>query len=595
MSGNWIRLSVMGVLFVTRLALGAEFYVAPDGSDAGPGTKSKPFATVERGRDAARELIKQGLKEDVTVYLRGGTYYIMDPVVFDSRDTGSENCSVTYAAFPGEQPLISGGRVIKTRWEKVDDSIWKTHLPDVKAGAWWFRSLYIEGKRLTYRNHHKIEAKTWVYSVLQPDTTADPKLVRSVYDWAMDRESGTLYYNAGKEDPNGKEFIAPKATELLIIQGLQEKPIKNLIFEDILFSHTYWPLPEKGLRDAWAGAILFRSGWKFGKDDIGKPIEMSAAIEVEFAHNCVFKNCRISQVEGHGIGLGRGTRECRVAGCELSDIGCCGIVDGWWGNMPYQPKGRIWLPRKKRIPFSSRKETAIHYWGEEAFQPVRNMITDNWVHHCGVYYKSGMGIKSIGVHNPWIEHNLVHDIGYSGIGVSDWTLNPRPGVDVPGKSMIAANNIYRCLTSSLNDGGTIYISNWFSSEMAINDRNYGITVIGNYLHDSNGLGSGGIYLDEIAFNLLALENVIPKTFIHANRQATVGLPPAKTGNIKPDYKGEIDTHLFSRNRNAKHVDLAAVKSVTGPREPHRTKLGLLNTLGKAQAIENHATATQSAR
>lgn len=32
----------------------AEFFVSPSGNDTNPGTEAKPFATLERGRDAAR-------------------------------------------------------------------------------------------------------------------------------------------------------------------------------------------------------------------------------------------------------------------------------------------------------------------------------------------------------------------------------------------------------------------------------------------------------------------------------------------------------------------------------------------------------------
>ena len=55
---------------VVRLP-GADYYVSPKGSDNNPGTSEKPFATLERARDAAR-----AAKHDstVTIWLRGGTY-----------------------------------------------------------------------------------------------------------------------------------------------------------------------------------------------------------------------------------------------------------------------------------------------------------------------------------------------------------------------------------------------------------------------------------------------------------------------------------------------------------------------------------------
>ena len=50
----------------------AEFYVSPDGDDNGSGTIDSPFRTLERARDAVRE-INQNMSGDICVYLRGGT------------------------------------------------------------------------------------------------------------------------------------------------------------------------------------------------------------------------------------------------------------------------------------------------------------------------------------------------------------------------------------------------------------------------------------------------------------------------------------------------------------------------------------------
>jgi len=41
-------------------SLGSEFYVSPSGDDRNPGTRVKPFRTLERARDAVREMKKSG-------------------------------------------------------------------------------------------------------------------------------------------------------------------------------------------------------------------------------------------------------------------------------------------------------------------------------------------------------------------------------------------------------------------------------------------------------------------------------------------------------------------------------------------------------
>ena len=54
----------------------AQLYVAPNGSDTNPGTRARPFATLERARDEARRLKQDGKlpKGGLTIWLRGGDY-----------------------------------------------------------------------------------------------------------------------------------------------------------------------------------------------------------------------------------------------------------------------------------------------------------------------------------------------------------------------------------------------------------------------------------------------------------------------------------------------------------------------------------------
>ncbi|MCX7590808.1 MAG: right-handed parallel beta-helix repeat-containing protein, partial [Kiritimatiellae bacterium] len=126
----------------------ADFFVAPDGDDLNPGTRKKPFATLRRARDAVRELKLRhgGLRRNVTVLVRGGTYRLTDPLVFGPADSGTQSFTITYAAMPGEKPVLSGGRVI-AGWKKWEKNLWIAEIPEVKNGAWYFRELFVNGRR----------------------------------------------------------------------------------------------------------------------------------------------------------------------------------------------------------------------------------------------------------------------------------------------------------------------------------------------------------------------------------------------------------------------------------------------------------------
>ena len=137
-----------GLLIVIGVARGtqaddaplADFYVAPGGSDANPGTLKSPFATLEKARDAVRAKIEQGLDRDVLVLVRGGRYELASTITLGPQDSGTAEHGVTYASFPGERPILSGGRVI-TGWQPHRDGIWKA------STSLEFRQLYVNGKR----------------------------------------------------------------------------------------------------------------------------------------------------------------------------------------------------------------------------------------------------------------------------------------------------------------------------------------------------------------------------------------------------------------------------------------------------------------
>lgn len=103
----------------------ADFYVATNGSDDWSGTVSEPnaersdgpFANLERARDAVRKLVKRPSK-NVLVLIRGGTYRLKETVVFDLQDSRQGDSTVTYAAYPGETPVFSSGRVVN-EWKRV--------------------------------------------------------------------------------------------------------------------------------------------------------------------------------------------------------------------------------------------------------------------------------------------------------------------------------------------------------------------------------------------------------------------------------------------------------------------------------------------
>ena len=128
----------------------SDFYVSTQGNDKWSGKLPKPnaagtdgpFASITAARDAVRKLKAAGeLAGPLTVWLREGRYALSAPLAFDPEDSAP----VTYAAYPGEQPIIDGGvRVTGWRTEQVNGvSAWVTDV----APDWHFRELFVSGQR----------------------------------------------------------------------------------------------------------------------------------------------------------------------------------------------------------------------------------------------------------------------------------------------------------------------------------------------------------------------------------------------------------------------------------------------------------------
>jgi hypothetical protein len=127
------------------VATSRTLYVAPDGDDAAPGTHARPFATLTRARNAARELTQT--VGPIMVLLRGGTYYLHAPVVFGPEDSGTADAPISYMPFEDERVTLSGGRRLGCSWKPYRDGILVCSLPEVREGRLDFSQLFVNGKR----------------------------------------------------------------------------------------------------------------------------------------------------------------------------------------------------------------------------------------------------------------------------------------------------------------------------------------------------------------------------------------------------------------------------------------------------------------
>jgi hypothetical protein len=118
------------VPFAGAAEMNGDFYVAPDGDDANPGTKAKPFATIQKAADA--------MKAGDTCFVRAGTYA---ETVRPAR-SGKPDAPIVFRNWPGERPKIVGTDAV-TGWTREEGDVWAAKL------GWdlgKFNQVFIDGK-----------------------------------------------------------------------------------------------------------------------------------------------------------------------------------------------------------------------------------------------------------------------------------------------------------------------------------------------------------------------------------------------------------------------------------------------------------------
>ncbi len=132
----------IAVLLGPNTSATGDFYVAANGNDGWPGTLSQPFRTVDRARVAVQGLKTRVSGRTIVVLIRNGTYYLPSTWTFTAEDSGTATTPILYANYPGETPVISGGRLL-TNWRLGPNNSWELTLP---SGV-YFTQLWVNGAR----------------------------------------------------------------------------------------------------------------------------------------------------------------------------------------------------------------------------------------------------------------------------------------------------------------------------------------------------------------------------------------------------------------------------------------------------------------
>ncbi len=249
-------------------------------------------------------------------------------------------------------------------------------------------------------------------------------------EWFLDIANRKLYYwPRVNENLLTASVIAPSLETLVKMEGTIDHPVSNIFFKGISFEHTGWLRPsEKGHVPHQAGMYML-DAYKLrpsGTPDkktlenqawVGRP---AAAVEVSYADNTGFENCRFEHLASTGLDYGKGAHDNIIRGNLLKDIGGTAILAGVFSDeatevhLPYHPK--------------DEREVC------SGMQISNNLITDATNEDWGC-----VGIGAGYVQHTTIDHNEVEDVSYTGISMG-WGWSP--AVNAMKNNNITGNKIH---------------------------------------------------------------------------------------------------------------------------------------------------------
>lgn len=176
-------LTVVFLLLFTISARSADIYVSPAGADHQDGTALHPLATVNAALRMAREwrrLNDSRIQGGIRIIVKGGIYYLNEPIFIRPEDAGTPGSPTTIEAAPGETPVISGGRSV-TGWQKAGNvpglpasargKVWVANVPAYGGRPAEFRQLWINGQKAVRARDRNADSMNRILSWNKADQT----------------------------------------------------------------------------------------------------------------------------------------------------------------------------------------------------------------------------------------------------------------------------------------------------------------------------------------------------------------------------------------------------------------------------------------
>ena len=546
-----------------------------------------PFATLTRARDAVRELKAQqgGLKEPVTIMVRGGKYFLNETLELTESDSGTLECPVTWCAYPGEKPVLSGGRRV-SGWRPYREDIFQCDLPEARGGKWKLRQLFFNGWRQTRARYPDFDPESPLYGGWA--TPEDP---------AEKGSPVTLKYKPGTLK---RHWAKPTEAEVFLLNGMGLTdiiPIKTIDEESYVITlagpvkdqaampYVFYPRsrvsigpghlfyvenvleeldrPGEWCLDTEDGKLYFWPPEPIEEGEVVAPV-LDCLIDLRGASYVNVSGFTLTETttgdlmhrgghEGYGAMLpvlGRrycgealhmiGAEHCRIEDNHFDAVGGNAVyVEGYNARNLIQGNeiayagaiGVCLIGSQYSNPMVPRR------------YPIYNEVEDNYIHHCGVFNKYVAGVFLGLSQSNVIGHNRIEYMPHHGVNLGNSGF---------GRNIIEYNEV-RHVCQETRDKGAI--NSWMEDpygHVESHAPRSGHVIRYNLIADiedphpsepgdgANGPPTFGIYLDNYTSNCFVYGNIVV-------RAGSVGV------YVQGGRNNMIENNIIVNSRCAAHL------------------------------------------
>ena len=502
------------------------FYVSISGNDAwsgklpGPNARKSdgPFATLERARDAVRELKRSGLSGRVSVYLRGGLYPMTRTFRLDSTDSGTPAASTIWSGYKNETVRLVGGSVVKGFAAVTDPGV-LARLPEEVRGKVLVadlkhqgisdygtipngRDLYFKGTRMTIARYPN---EGWLSIAGVPQNgdslinPGDKKVIRDGhpggrhygrFTYSGNRpggwtESGDIwmhgYFAWDWRDAYQKISRIDTATQS-IYPVSPHHPYGYIKGQRYYFFNILEELdaPGEWFVDTLNGLLYFLPPGSLANGDVFVSTLNEPMITIDNASYLTVQRITFECSRTTAVKIANGTHN-RLAGCVVRNIGneVAVLIDGGTANSV----------RSCDVYDVGAHAIKIRGGDRKTLTPGAHSVTNNHIHRYGQITQAfSGGVWCEGVGNT-IAHNKIHDAPFSGIQYYG------------NEHVIEFNEIFDVALESGDVGGV---------NTGADYSDQGTKIRYNYFHDAHAGGVGefrAVYLDLPGSNTTIFGNV----------------------------------------------------------------------------------------